>query len=95
MSPYEHADGGGATTLGGTFSEERTSSAVERSFDLQPGTVIDRYVVLSKIGGVHHCVAYGPGVLEQAHQPDEWCSVDEMVRSTQVMALAIADLLRG
>ncbi|MEM9407219.1 MAG: acetylornithine deacetylase/succinyl-diaminopimelate desuccinylase family protein [Acidobacteriota bacterium] len=58
-----------------------------------PGTYDQKH--FSRIGGVHHCVAYGPGVLEQAHQPDEWCSVEEMVRSTQVMALAIADLLRG
>ena len=39
------------------------------------------------------CVAYGPGVLEQAHQPDEWCRIDDMVNSAKVMALAMLRLL--
>ncbi len=39
-----------------------------------------------------HCVAYGPGELEQAHQPDEYCRVDDLVNSTKVLALAILEL---
>ena len=42
--------------------------------------------------GVPHCVAYGPGELEQAHQPDEYCRVDDLVNSTKVLALAILEL---
>ena len=55
-----------------------------------PGTYDQKH--FSKIGGVHHCVAYGPGQLEQAHQPDEWCGVQDMVDATKVMALALIEL---
>jgi len=41
--------------------------------------------------GVEHCVAYGPGVLELAHQPDEWCGVQDLVDSTKVLALTAMD----
>jgi succinyl-diaminopimelate desuccinylase len=56
-----------------------------------PGTYDHKHV--TRIGGVVSCVAYGPGVLEQAHQPDEWCDVQDMVDSAKVMALAILRLL--
>ena len=49
----------------------------------------------ARIAGVEHCVAYGPGVLELAHQPDEWCSVEDLVNSTKVIALTALDLLGG
>ena len=29
---------------------------------------------------------------EQAHQPDEYCRVDDLVNSTKVLALAILEL---
>ncbi len=55
-----------------------------------PGTYDHKHV--ARIAGVPHCVAYGPGELEQAHQPDEYCRVDDLVSSTKVLALAILDL---
>ena len=55
-----------------------------------PGTYDQKHV--DRIGGVPHCVAYGPGVLELAHQPDEWVSIDDLVASTQVLALTALDL---
>lgn len=55
-----------------------------------PGTYDQKHV--ARIAGVEHCVAYGPGVLELAHQPDEWCSVDDLIAATKVLALAILDL---
>jgi succinyl-diaminopimelate desuccinylase len=55
-----------------------------------PGTYDHKHV--ARIAGVPHCVAYGPGELEQAHQPDEYCRVDDLVNSTKVLALAILDL---
>lgn len=58
-----------------------------------PGTYDQKH--FDRIAGIPSCVAYGPGELEQAHQPDEWCSLEAMVHSTQVMALAIAELLSG
>ncbi|MGE0462067.1 MAG: acetylornithine deacetylase/succinyl-diaminopimelate desuccinylase family protein [Vicinamibacterales bacterium] len=55
-----------------------------------PGTYDHKHV--ARIAGVPHCVAYGPGQLEQAHQPDEYCRVDDLVASTKVLALAILRL---
>jgi succinyl-diaminopimelate desuccinylase len=55
-----------------------------------PGTYDQKHV--TGIGGIAHCVAYGPGVLDLAHQPDEWCGVDDLVNATKVIALALLDL---
>jgi succinyl-diaminopimelate desuccinylase len=55
-----------------------------------PGTYDHKHV--TRIGGVTNCVAYGPGILDLAHQPDEWCSVDDVVNATKVIALALMDL---
>jgi succinyl-diaminopimelate desuccinylase len=58
-----------------------------------PGTYDQKHV--ARIAGVEHCVAYGPGVLELAHQPDEWCGVEDLIDSTKVLALAALDLADG
>jgi succinyl-diaminopimelate desuccinylase len=55
-----------------------------------PGTYDHKHV--ARIAGVPHCVAYGPGELEQAHQPNEYCRVDDLVNSTKVLALSILQL---
>jgi acetylornithine deacetylase/succinyl-diaminopimelate desuccinylase-like protein len=44
-------------------------------------------------GGLKNCIAYGPGILDLAHQPDEWVGIDDMVDSAKVMALTLQDLL--
>lgn len=58
-----------------------------------PGTYDHKHV--AKIAGVPHCVAYGPGELVLAHQPDEYCSVADLVAATKVIALATLDLMGG
>jgi succinyl-diaminopimelate desuccinylase len=58
-----------------------------------PGTYDQKHV--ARIGGIPHCVAYGPGVLDLAHQPDEWCAVDDLVNATKVLALATLQLMQG
>jgi succinyl-diaminopimelate desuccinylase len=58
-----------------------------------PGTYDHKHV--ARIAGVPHCVAYGPGELEQAHQPDEYCRIDDLVNATKVIALATLDLMGG
>lgn len=58
-----------------------------------PGTYDHKHV--DRIGGIRQCVAYGPGILDLAHQPDEWCGVDDLVASTKVLALTMLDLLGG
>ncbi|WP_420442298.1 acetylornithine deacetylase/succinyl-diaminopimelate desuccinylase family protein [Candidatus Palauibacter sp.] len=56
-----------------------------------PGTYDQKH--LARIAGIKHCVAYGPGPLEEAHQPDESCAVDDLVASTQALALAALELV--
>ncbi len=56
-----------------------------------PGTYDQKH--FARIAGVHHCVAYGPGILDLAHQPDEWCGVDDLVNATKIIALATLDLM--
>lgn len=55
-----------------------------------PGTYDHKHV--DRIGGIRDCVAYGPGVLDVAHQPDEWCAIDDLVNATKVLALTVLDL---
>lgn len=56
-----------------------------------PGTYDQKHV--ARIGHLHDCVAYGPGLLEQAHQPDEYVDIADMVASAKVMAAAALRLL--
>jgi succinyl-diaminopimelate desuccinylase len=55
-----------------------------------PGTYDHKHV--DRIAGIRNCVAYGPGILEMAHQRDEYCGVDDLVNATKVLALSILDL---
>ncbi len=59
---------------------------------VSPGTFDQKHVV--RIGHLQDCVAYGPGVLDLAHQPDEWVGIDDMVASAKVMAGAAKRLLQ-
>jgi succinyl-diaminopimelate desuccinylase len=65
----------------------------EAALIASPGTYDQKHV--ARIAGVEQCVAYGPGILELAHQPDEWCGVEDLVDSTKVLALAAMDLAGG
>jgi succinyl-diaminopimelate desuccinylase len=56
-----------------------------------PGTYDQKH--FARIGGIEHCVAYGPGTLELAHQADEWVGIDDLVRATQVLALGVMRLV--
>ena len=56
-----------------------------------PGTYDHKHV--ARLAGVNQCVAYGPGNLEIAHQPDEWCAIDDLVQTTKVIALTIVRLI--
>jgi len=55
-----------------------------------PGTYDQKHV--ARIAGVPDCVAYGPGILDLAHQPDEYCEIADLITATKVIALAILDL---
>ena len=56
-----------------------------------PGTYDQKHI--DRIGRLKNCVAYGPGILDLAHQPDEWIGIDDMAEAALVMALTLADLL--
>jgi succinyl-diaminopimelate desuccinylase len=56
-----------------------------------PGTYDHKHI--ARIAGIPHCIAYGPGELELAHQPDEHCRIDDIVAATKVLALATLDLV--
>ncbi len=55
-----------------------------------PGTYDHKHV--DRIAGVPNCVAYGPGILDLAHQPDEYCVIDDLMQSTRVLALSLLEL---
>ncbi len=56
-----------------------------------PGTYDHKHV--TRIAGIPHCIAYGPGELEMAHQPDEYCRIDDLVNATKVIAVSTLDLM--
>lgn len=56
-----------------------------------PGTYDQKHVI--RMGHVDDCIAYGPGILELAHQPDEYVRVEDLVNSAKVMALTSIQLL--
>ena len=58
---------------------------------VSPGTYDQKHI--DRIGRMHNCIAYGPGVLDLAHQPDEWVGVTDMIDSAKVMAHALVQLL--
>ncbi|MFO1073550.1 MAG: acetylornithine deacetylase/succinyl-diaminopimelate desuccinylase family protein [Geminicoccaceae bacterium] len=63
----------------------------EAAFVCSPGTYDQKHI--ARIGHLRDCVAYGPGILDLAHQPDEFVAIDDLLASAKVMALAAAELL--
>ncbi|MPZ09831.1 MAG: acetylornithine deacetylase/succinyl-diaminopimelate desuccinylase family protein [Kiloniellaceae bacterium] len=59
---------------------------------VSPGTYDQKHIV--RVGQLEDCIAYGPGILDLAHQPDEYVGIDDMVASAKVMAVATLALLR-
>jgi len=65
----------------------------EADYVVSPGTYDQKHI--DRIGRLKNCIAYGPGILDLAHKPDEYVGIDDMVESAQVMALALNALLGG
>ena len=63
----------------------------EPEFICSPGTYDQKHI--DRVGRLKDCIAYGPGMLDLAHQPDEYVLIDDMVASAQVMAQAAWTLL--
>ena len=74
-----------------------TAAAIEKvlgqqaGYVVSPGTYDQKHI--DRIGRLKNCIAYGPGVLDLAHQPDEWVGITDMEDSAKVMALVLSELL--
>ena len=79
-----------APLIGALTSAIEEVTGRKASLVASPGTYDQKHV--ARIAGVPHCVAYGPGQLDLAHQPDEYCSVDDIIDCTKVLALAVMTL---
>jgi succinyl-diaminopimelate desuccinylase len=73
------------------------AAAIERvtgrkpEYVCSPGTYDQKHVF--RIGRLEDCIAYGPGIVELAHQPDEHVAIEDLVTSAKVMAAAALRLL--
>ncbi len=88
VHPVETPEGSPLVARLGAAIREVTGR--EASLVASPGSYDHKHV--ARLAGVEHCVAYGPGLLELAHQPDEYCDVADIARATRVLALAMLDL---
>jgi succinyl-diaminopimelate desuccinylase len=64
---------------------------VEPDYVASPGSYDQKHI--DRIGKLKNCIAYGPGLLELAHKPDEWIGVTDMIDSAKVMGRALQSLL--
>ena len=64
----------------------------EPEYVISPGTYDQKHI--ARIGHLHDCIAYGPGILDLAHMADEYVIIDDMVESAKVMCHAMHVLLQ-
>ena len=69
----------------------RDELGVDPTYVASPGSYDQKHI--DRIGKLKNCIAYGPGVLELAHKPDEWVGVDDMLDSARVMGRSLESLL--
>ena len=63
----------------------------EAEYVVSPGTYDQKHI--DRIGKLKNCIAYGPGILDLAHKPDEYVGVDDMLDSARVMGRSLIALL--
>ena len=56
-----------------------------------PGTYDQKH--FARIAGIEQCIAYGPGILKLAHQPDEYCEIGHLTAACKAMAIGAMRLL--
>jgi len=56
-----------------------------------PGTYDQKH--FARIAGIEQCIAYGPGILKLAHQPDEYCEIEHLTAACKAMAVGAMRLL--
>ncbi|MDP3341983.1 acetylornithine deacetylase/succinyl-diaminopimelate desuccinylase family protein [Frigidibacter sp.] len=81
----------GAPVVQATARAIASVLGAKAAYVVSPGTYDQKHI--DRIGRLKNCIAYGPGVLDLAHQPDEWIGVQDMMDSAAVMGLVLAELL--
>ena len=76
------------TTVAGAIENELGKAP---DYVLSPGTYDQKHI--DRIGRLSNCIAYGPGILDLAHQPDEYIDIQDMLDATRVMARTLVSLL--
>jgi len=56
-----------------------------------PGTYDQKH--FARLAGIEQCIAYGPGILSMAHQPDEYCEIEHLKEASKAMAIGAMRLL--
>ncbi len=56
-----------------------------------PGTYDQKH--FARLAQIEQCIAYGPGILHLAHQPDEYCELEHLTLACKAMALATMRLV--
>lgn len=69
----------------------RETLGIEPEYVASPGSYDQKHI--DRIGKLKNCIAYGPGVLELAHKPDEWVGITDMLDSAKVMGKSLQSLL--
>ncbi len=82
-----------APVVGAVAEGIRAIFGKEPDYVISPGTYDQKHI--ARLGHLHDCIAYGPGILDLAHRPDEWVGIADMVESAKVMAISLDVLLRG
>jgi len=80
-----------APVVGATARAVEAVLGAPPGFVVSPGTYDQKHI--DRIGRLRNCIAYGPGILDLAHQPDEWVGIGDMMDSARVMALVLKELL--
>ena len=80
-----------APIVGATAKAIGKVMGLSPDYVISPGTYDQKHI--DRIGRLKNCIAYGPGILDLAHQPDEYVGIDDMLDSAKVMALVLVDLL--
>jgi len=69
-----------------------TAAAIRRLIGRQPEFICSPGLTTrstsNRVGKLRDCMAYGPGISDLAHQPDEYVVIEDLVNSAKVRALA-------
>ncbi|HLG15755.1 MAG TPA: acetylornithine deacetylase/succinyl-diaminopimelate desuccinylase family protein [Blastocatellia bacterium] len=74
-----------APVVRATASSIREVTGWDAALIASPGTYDQKH--FARLAGIEQCIAYGPGILALAHQPDEYCEIEHLIASCKVMAL--------